>query len=156
MPESRPLSPLAELLPGSWRVVATSFPLWLTGRRVSPVFNYALRSTAPLALDDTVSWFTRSGTERSLVGVDRATESGLRWRGRGLLALFASDWSVTGASAGEDVIGIRFAKTLATPAGVDVLVREESMIEDVSEEPLEWLGFTVDEVQSLTWLRDVL
>ena len=129
--------------------------MWLTGRRVSPVFRYALRSTAPLALDDTVSWFTRSGTEKSLVGIDRETEAGFRWRGRGLLALFASDWSVTGASAGEDVIGIRFARTLATPAGIDVLVREESMIEDISEEPLGWLGFTESELQSLTWLKDV-
>ena len=129
--------------------------MWLTGKKVSPVFSYALRSTAPLALDDTVSWFTRSGAEKSLVGVDRAREAGLRWRGRGLLALFASDWSVTGASAGEDVIGIRFAKTLATPAGIDVLVREESMIEDISDEPLDWLGFTEDEVRSLIWLKDL-
>ena len=160
---TRPLPPLADLLPGTWRVVATTFPMWLaptgrTPRRLSPVFTYGLRSADPLELDDTVSWFTRRGSERTLLGVDRPRGDGLRWRGTGLLSVLRSDWSVTGASEGEDLIAIRFSRTLTSPPGVDVLVRDGTMIEDIREELADephWLGLTDAEAEALVWLRDL-
>lgn len=131
--------------------------MWLKPNRQSPTFAYGLRSSDPLSFDDTVSWFTRSGVEKRLVGVDTVTANGLRWRGRGLLSLVSSDWSIAGVSEEEDLMAIRFARTIATPAGVDVLVREGTMIEDIRADLADgphWLGLSDAEVGTLTWLRD--
>jgi hypothetical protein len=47
---------LADILPGTWRVEATNFPMWLTGKRLDPTLTYALVSRDPLVLADDVSY----------------------------------------------------------------------------------------------------
>ena len=55
---------LREILPGSWQVLASTFPMWLSGRRINPVFTYGLLPGPELAFSDEVSYRTRSGATR--------------------------------------------------------------------------------------------
>lgn len=145
---------LAELLPGTWRVAATNFPMWLAGGKREPRFTYSLISEEPLVLSDDVA-YTEGGEEKHVLGQDSWRGDRFVWRGRRLLKLVASHWEVTGASDDGSVAVIRFSKSLATPSGVDVLVREgtqhpelRAMIAHATEE----FGLTPEEFGSLTWL----
>ncbi|MFD0525847.1 hypothetical protein [Paractinoplanes durhamensis] len=73
----------ADLLPGRWRVLATTFPMWLSGRRLRPIFTYELLSDAPLTLRDVVGYQTRSGATKTITGIDRfdAGTGVFTWRG---------------------------------------------------------------------------
>lgn len=144
---------LAVGLPGRWRIVATNFPLWLRGSRHDPVIEYGLRGEDPLTLDDTVEYVDDLRGESSIRGVDVLRRDGFVWRGNGGLRLLRSRWSVLHLD--DDLLAIRFARSLVTPAGVDVLVREHAdrpeVRAEVAEHP-ELLGLAVGEFASLTWL----
>lgn len=148
-------SALAELLPGTWAVAATNFPMWLSGARRSPKFTYGLVSSTPLVLTDDVSYETVAGERKHILGKNTYSGGRFVWRGRGLLGVVASRWSVTGARKDGTVIAIKFAKTIGTPAGIDILVREDAGVEaralvaGASEE----FGLTPEEFASLSWLR---
>jgi hypothetical protein len=116
---------LRETLPGQWRVLATTFPLWLSGRRLEPTFSYAVLPGEPLRLSDVVSYRTRSGATRRIVGVDQLDEpSGVfTWRGKGVLGLLSSRWRVEHVSDDRDLLVLSFERSLVTPAGVDVIGR---------------------------------
>jgi hypothetical protein len=155
-----PLAPdpaaLAALLPGTWRVGATNFPMWLSGDRLRPRFRYDLKSADPLVLDDVVSYTTADGLEKTIVGVDRFRGDGFVWRGTRLLTLVTSRWSVVGATEDSNILVIRFAKSPLTPAGVDVVVRDGMDSHAFRTEVAgfsESLGLTHGEFASLTWLE---
>jgi hypothetical protein len=114
-----------ETLPGSWRVLASTFPMWLSGRRRDPVFTYSLLPGSPLVLSDEVSYRTGSGATRRIVGVDRldAATGVFTWRGRGVLGVLSSRWRVTHLSEDRDLIVLTFARSPVTPAGTDVIGR---------------------------------
>ncbi|TXN32823.1 hypothetical protein [Lacisediminihabitans profunda] len=156
MPSAPDEASLTRLLPGTWRIGATNFPFWLNGDRLSPTFTYELAKTGPLSLRDTVEWTTPDGRERRLVGVDRWRGDDFRRRGKGVLALTSSRWSVTGVSEDSTIVVIRYSKTLFSPAGVDVVTREgadaHTLRTRVAESP-EGLGLTHEEFASLTWLE---
>ncbi len=146
---------LATILPGRWRLAASNFPLWLEGDRLHPVFDYETISAAPLVLRDTVSYLRSDGSGKKIVGVDRWRHDGFVWRGRGLLRVATSRWMVSGMSEDDALAVLRFSKTLFTPAGIDVIVREDS----VHSEPratiassAEDYGLTAEEFASLGWL----
>ena len=147
---------LARLLPGVWSIGATNFPMWLRGDRLGPTFGYELLRESPLTLRDTVSYFTREGEEKSILGVDRYRHGEFVWRGRGLLSLFRSRWTVAGIDDEERFAVIRFSKTLATPAGTDIIVPQGS---DASElrrwvsESTDAVGLGHEEFASLAWLE---
>lgn len=145
---------LADLLPGTWRVAATNFPMWLAGDKLEPRFTYALASEQPLVLSDDVS-YRQAGEQKHVLGRDTWRGDGFVWRGRRLLGLAASRWSVAGASDDGSVAVVRFAKSLVSPSGVDIIVREDAhhpelraMIAHATEE----FGLTPEEFGSLTWL----
>ena len=151
MPES--LDPFA-LLPGTWRVAGTNFPMWLDGRRHHPRFEYR-ESDRPDVLDDVVTYDDADGRERTIVGRDRRRGDHLVWRGTGLLSIASSRWRVTGTSADGDVAALRFDRTLFTPAGVDVLVRDGARALDARRAlatELDRYGLTPEEFASLSWL----
>lgn len=161
MPVAPDAIALAALLPGIWRVGATNFAMWLSGDRLRPQFRYDLKTTDPLVLDDVVSFMTAHGVEKTIVGVDRLHLDGAGgdtfvWRGAGLLSFVTSRWSVAGATEDSNILVIRFAKSLLSPAGVDVIVREgidshafRTQVATLSES----LGLTHGEFASLTWLE---
>lgn len=140
---------LRETLPGQWRVLATTFPMWLSGRRRHPTFTYTALPGDPLRLHDVVSYRTRSGAVRRIVGVDRLDEATgvFTWRGRGVLGLLTSRWRVEHVSDDRDLIVLRFARSPVTPAGVDVIGR------GLTDRPgaREWVAERAD-FAGLTWL----
>lgn len=145
---------LADLLPGTWNVQATNFPMWLAGTRSEPRFTYELVSDEPLVLSDDVS-YVADGEQKHILGQDVWNGDGFVWRGRKLLRLFASHWSVAGISDDGTIAVIRFSKSLATPAGVDIIVREGTHLPELRAtiaHATEEFGLSPEEFGSLTWL----
>jgi hypothetical protein len=144
MPDERTLR---ATLPGQWRVLATTFPMWLSGRRLRPTFTYDLRPGSPLTLGDVVSYRTRSGATRRIAGVDRfdAGTGVFTWRGRGVLGVLTSRWRVTHLSDDGDLIVLTFERSPLTPAGVDVIGRGPDERPDARDrvpaglDPVTWL-----------------
>lgn len=144
---------LADLLPGEWVVAASNFPMWLTGERSRPTFTYGLVSTDPLVLSDDVG-YVEAGEEKHILGQDTWRDGEFVWRGRRLLRLVASRWTVAGANGEGTIAVVRFAKSIATPSGVDIIVRQgtrhpelRATIAHATEE----FGLTPEEFGSLTW-----
>ncbi|MCU1417943.1 MAG: hypothetical protein JWP32_2117 [Schumannella sp.] len=145
---------LSRLLPGRWTVKATNFPMWLSGERRDPVFEYGVVRQQPLTLSDRVAYVDASGRQKTITGTDRWTGQGFTWKMRGIAGLFVkSRWEVAGARQGLAVI--RFEKSIATPSGVDVVVGEGVDATDlrsvIAADPASF-GLTLEEFASLTWL----
>lgn len=114
----------ARSLEGTWRVEGTTFPMWLDGTKQSPRFTYA-NFDGP-RMDDTVS-YEQNGVTETIEGVDTqhpTVPTHFTWTGRGLLGLFKSEWDVVYVDARDRFVIITFSKTLATPAGLDVIARD--------------------------------
>jgi hypothetical protein len=146
---------LYRTLPGTWRILATTFPLWLSGKRLRPTITYTPLSGDPLVLRDDVSYHTRAGVRRHLIGIDRYRPSTGRftWRGCGLLGLLTSRWTVDHVSSDGELAVLTFSASLATPAGMDVLGRGGEARPGIGERlaPGE-LGLTAEKFAALTWL----
>jgi len=146
---------LAELLPGRWKMVASNFPLWLGGDRIDPTFTYTVLGTDPLVMADDVSYTTGNGVIKHIAGIDRWHGEGFQWRGKGLLRILANYWSVPGVSAAGTIAAIRFSKSLMSPAGINIIVREgveppEPRAAVASESAR--FGLSAEDFASLTWL----
>ncbi|BCJ50386.1 hypothetical protein Asp14428_18610 [Actinoplanes sp. NBRC 14428] len=138
---------LREVLPGRWRVLASSFPMWLSGRRLDPHFTYGLLPGSPLVLSDEVSYRTPAGATRRIAGVDRfdAAAGRFTWRGRGLLRPLSSSWRVTHLSDDHELVVLTFDRSLVTPAGTDVIGRGTGPRPDArgrvpEDDTLHWLS----------------
>ena len=156
MGESVGVDVIASALPGSWRISATNFPMWLNGSRRDPEFEYGVRREHPLAFDDRVRFRDDRGRPRTIAGVDHWTGDAFVWRGVGVLGLLRSRWSV--AYLADDVMVLHFAKSRITPAGTDIVVRvgtdHPELRRSVSADPARF-GLTVEQFASLTWLEHV-
>lgn len=144
---------LADLLPGTWTIAATNFPMWLTGEKTQPRFTYELVSEQPLVLSDDVG-YVEEGEEKHILGQDTWRDDEFVWRGRKLLRLFASRWSVAGMSDEGSIAVIRFSKSLVTPSGVDIIVREgveHPELRRTVAHSTEEFGISPEEFGSLTW-----
>lgn len=133
----------------------TNFPMWLDGAKRDPSITYAILREQPLRLSDEVVYTTDKG-EKRVSGVDRARGDHFVWRGKGPLRLFASRWAVTGVNDDATVVVTRFAKTLATPAGLDVLVREGAEVDELRSlvaNNAAQFGLTPEDFASLAWLH---
>jgi hypothetical protein len=113
---------------GTWHVGASTFPMWLDGTRTSPTFTYSelVRRDGRVTMRDVVS-YQRHGQLETLEGLDvqhARTPSHFSWSGRGFLAAFTSEWDVVFLDAQRGLAIITFSRTLATPAGLDVIWRE--------------------------------
>jgi hypothetical protein len=157
---------LVRVLPGTWRIGATNFGMWLKGDRLKPSFTYELKRSEPLVLADTVTYSTVAGAEKTIVGVDRLRADGFVWRGSGLLTPITSRWSVIGISSDASIVALRFSKTLFTAAGVDIIIRDEIVRDGIAgtgtdshafrtmvSSESEALGISHGEFASLTWLE---
>ncbi|MFI5916268.1 hypothetical protein [Dactylosporangium sp. NPDC051541] len=126
---------LRDVLPGQWRVLATTFPMWLSGRRRQPMFRYGLLAADPLTVSDQVTYRTPGNAVKKIEGVDRFDpRTGVfTWRGRGLLKALSSRWRVEHLSDDRDLIVLSFARSLVTPAGQDVIGRGDGARPDARE-----------------------
>ncbi|MBB5868479.1 hypothetical protein F4553_001858 [Allocatelliglobosispora scoriae] len=127
---------------GTWFVVASTFPLWLKGKRHSPRFQYGV--LAPGRLSDRVM-YRRDGREQVLDGVDTrlpGATPAFRWRGTGLLRLVKSDWQVTHRDPQYRWAVIGFTRSLLTPAGVDIIARTPGIPAGIPADVLAQPGLT--------------
>lgn len=139
---------------GKWLIQASNFPMWLSGKRLNPSITYQGIPNESEKLLDLVEYQKRNGKRKSIVGIDTVVQKGFEWRGKGILKLLRSHWSVAGMS--ETILVIRFEASLVTPAGVDVLIKDDTQKKTDSKEilanSLEEFGLTSEEFASLTWL----
>ena len=155
MPTTPQYDELAKILPGVWNVRSTNFPMWLTRERKSPRFSYDLVSENPLTLRDDVSYLTADNAEKHIVGTDKWAHDHFVWRGKGLLKIARSRWSIAGGNDDHTALAIRFDKTMFTPAGLDIIVREGVEIAELRSlvaRNAEQFGLTPEDFASLTWL----
>ncbi|APR84985.1 Hypothetical protein A7982_10334 [Minicystis rosea] len=129
----RPLDALdVRALAGTWYVLESTFPMWLEGTKTDPAFHYGLiEDEGKLLLDDRVSYRDEDRAE-SIEGIDTPDPrdpTHLTWRGKGILKLFTSDWYVVMRAPDGAWAVIYFSSTLATPEGVDIIARTETLPE---------------------------
>lgn len=75
------------------------------------------------------------------------------WRGLGLLKILSDQWEVV--TMKDDILIIRFEKSLLTPSGVDILVRKGkdiSNFKDNVEHTYEKLDLRAEEKVEIKWL----
>ena len=156
MPLTTDAAALAALLPGTWSVGATTSPLWLGGDRLRPRYCYELKSVDPLVFDTQVSFTGNGGVEKVVAGRNRFQTNGFVRRGFRLLSFVTSRWSVIGVTDDSNIVVIRFMKSMLSPAGIDVIVRDgmdshtfRTAVAGLTES----LGLTHGEFASLTWLE---
>ena len=150
---------MADLLPGAWTIAATNFPMWLSGERREPRCEYGLISQEPLVLSDDVAYTVgsgkRAGEQKHILGRDTFQGDEFVWRGTGMLRFFTSRWRVGGVSDDGSIAVIHFTKTLGTPAGVDVIVRDGSSVPElraIIAHATDDYGLTPEQFGSLSWL----
>lgn len=118
-----------DLAVGTWHIVETSLPLWRT--RHDPTVTYA--ALPDDALIDVVSFRSRGGAPRRIIGIDqRSPNGGWRWRGVGPITRFArSDWRFVAGDAADGWAVTAFARTPFTSAGIDLYFRERHPSEEL-------------------------
>lgn len=121
------------LLEGKWYVVATNFPMWLDAKNTDPNFNYTnfREKNGKLIFDDCVM-YSKNKKQKRIKGKDKQKqpdELKFAWRGKGLLALFKSNWRVIASDREGRWIVIYSTKTLVSPEGVDVIARKKNLSE---------------------------
>lgn len=121
------MSPVMQALIGSWFVCGTTFPMWLKGTKTNPTFTYtAVERKGQWVLLDQVKYLQK-GKAKTLTGYDYpspADPAAFEWRGKGLLSLVRSQWSVRLQDPDGQWAVIWFSKTLFTPEGVDIISRQ--------------------------------
>jgi hypothetical protein len=126
-----------DFLQGAWHVTHSTLPMWKSNRNV--VITYTALSDPPGAIDDLVEYQPlKSDKQKTVNGVDTPDPSvpaAYDWRGKGWLKIASSHWEVLGwGEEDEGWVVTFFAKTLFTPAGIDIYARRKG---GLSEELLE-------------------
>lgn len=118
-----------DLAVGTWHIVESSLPLWQT--RHHPTVTYAALPDGSLI--DVVSFRSRRGATRRIIGIDRRmSDGGWRWRGVGPVTRFArSDWRFVAGDAVEGWAVTAFERTPFTSAGIDLYFRSRHPSEDL-------------------------
>lgn len=145
-------SPSLKFMQGTWHVTHSTLPMWKSKRNVKITYTPLPASTpgTPVEetdrLDDVVSYQgLDSDKVHTVHGVDKASGgSGVTdtwdWRGKGWLMIASSHWEVLGwadnGAEQDSWVVTYFAKTLFTPAGIDIYSRRkeglsESTVEDI-------------------------
>lgn len=141
-------APSLSFLKGTWHVTHSTLPMWKSKRNVRIAYDFLPPSTPSLTteqtdrLDDLVTYQSLTSEKvQTIHGVDKASGStGSRdvwdWRGKGWLMIASSHWEVLGwgeeqneggdsaSATTNDWVITYFAKTLFTPAGIDIYSRK--------------------------------
>lgn len=135
-------TPSVDFLNGTWHVTHSTLPMWKSNRNVR--ITYTPLPDAPDKLHDLVEYQSLTGEKlKSIHGIDSPNETfsgSYDWRGKGWLKIASSHWEVLGYGAEEGGWAVTyFAKTLFTPAGVDVYSREkgglsEELLQSIQDE----------------------
>lgn len=139
-------------LDGTWAIKGTTFPMWLSGKRKHPRITYKRTEKKTVELLDLVE-YEANGKTKQIRGIDRLAGDQFVWRGVGMLRLLSSHWKVVTMKG--DLLVIRFEKSLVTPAGIDVLIKEGTEDPSLRQrvmENYESFGLTLKECKELQWL----
>lgn len=168
--------PTIQWLTETWHVTHSTLPMWKSKRNVRIQYTPLEPSVASISadntdrLDDLVTYQSLTGEKVSEVkGIDKAAGSGTHrgewdWRGKGWLKVASSHWEVLGwgeeANNGNNKwVVTMFAKTLFTPAGIDVYsqsregLRAETLEEiklalaKIDDSSIEKMADTIFEIQ---------
>jgi hypothetical protein len=120
--------PSVDFLNGTWHVTHSTLPMWKSNRNVR--ITYTPLPDIPEKMDDLVQYQSLHGEKLKTVhGIDTPNQTfpgSYDWRGKGWLKIASSHWEVLGCGAEEGGWAVTyFAKTLFTPAGIDVYSREK-------------------------------
>jgi hypothetical protein len=119
---------LLYFLAGTWIICSTNFPMWTKGNKTKPSFNYTIvEKGGRKLLYDEVKYF-KNGKEKVIKGFDYPDEKNattFAWRGKGILSLVKSNWSVPLKDPLGNWAVIYFSKTAFTPEGVDIISRSK-------------------------------
>ncbi|CAI6340819.1 unnamed protein product [Periconia digitata] len=151
--------PTLQWISGSWSVTHSTLPMWKKNRNV--VITYTpVPDTSPPHLDDLVTYQPISSSSTKTVhGVDKpfsvpntansdgdgedakdVASLGYNWRGKGWLMIASSKWEILGYGDDEQQgaqnswVVTYFAKTLFTPAGIDIYSRKGKLRPEMVEE----------------------
>ncbi|KAG8625511.1 hypothetical protein KVT40_007262 [Elsinoe batatas] len=157
-PEYSP--PPLTLLEGKWHVTHSTLPMWKSKRNVTITYtllepsNKSIPADKTDRIDDLVTYQTFVSDKVSTVhGIDKAADPDRRdtwdWRGKGLLMVASSHWQILGwgnegpepgqnaDSKGNDWVVTFFAKTLFTPAGLDIYSRSKKGLNPLTVQRIE-------------------
>jgi hypothetical protein len=113
-------------LEGRWYINQSNFPMWLKGDKTKPSLNYSIQEKGgKKGLLDAVE-YEQNGKSKSIKGFDTILDTNntqFVWRGKGLLAILTSKWSILHLAPSKEWAIIYFQKTLFTPKGYDVISR---------------------------------
>lgn len=129
-----PSPPSLDFLKAKWHVTHSTLPMWKKNRNVTITYTVkGEESAGPCKIDDLVEYQPLGKPKQKVVnGIDSPDTSGpgagwaWNWRGKGWLKIASSRWEVLGyGHEGGEEEGNRwvvtyFAKTLFTPAGLDI------------------------------------
>ena len=122
---------------GLWHIYATNFPMWLSGKRTNPTFQYTLdKYEKGIRLIDVVSYH-QNGNFKTINGYDfplNKANTAFEWRGKGWMYFIKSKWKIIHVSPDEEWMIIYFEKTLFTPKGFDVITRCKDPSEKIRAE----------------------
>jgi lipocalin len=137
-------------LEGRWYINQSNFPMWLKGDKTKPTLNYTLQEKGgKKGLLDAVE-YEQNGKAKSIQGFDSildAHNTKFLWRGKGLLSLLTSEWSILHLAPSQEWALIYFKKTLFTPKGYDVISRSKTLSTEqiqAVDQQLKNLGIQVD------------
>ncbi|KAF1951319.1 hypothetical protein CC80DRAFT_209656 [Byssothecium circinans] len=145
--------PTLKWLSGSWNVTHSTLPMWRKNKNV--IITYTpVPNTSPPQLDDIVTYNPISSSSTKTVhGLDKpfsvpntASSEGeakdtaslaYHWRGKGWLMIASSKWEILGygeeEGTGNAWVVTYFAKTMFTPAGIDIYSRKGKLKAELVE-----------------------
>lgn len=135
-------NPSIPWLTETWHVTHSTLPMWKSKRNVTIKYTPLDPSVPSIPedntdrIDDLVSYQgLDSDKVHTIHGLDKCASTGdargeWDWRGKGWLIIAGSHWEVLGwgeeSQSGNKWVLTMFAKTLFTPAGIDVYSRDKS------------------------------
>jgi len=129
---TKPNPPTNDFIIGTWHVTHSSLPLWKGKRNVKITYKLLPKELGVQKIDDLVQYqAVNSDKIKSVHGVDTPTPGNpgaWDWRGKGWLMIASSHWECLGfghTDDGNQWMVTYFAKTLFTPAGIDVYSRNK-------------------------------
>lgn len=131
--QNKCVPPTNAFLVGTWHVTHSSLPLWKGKRNVNITYQLLSADAPQVAkLDDLVKYQAENSEKvKSVHGVDTpvpGNPGAWRWRGKGLLKIATSHWECLGfgqTDDGNQWVVTYFAKTLFSPAGIDIYSRSK-------------------------------
>ncbi|KAL3490787.1 hypothetical protein BJX62DRAFT_132613 [Aspergillus germanicus] len=137
---NRCVPPTNDFIIGTWHVTHSSLPLWKGKRNVNITYKLLPSESSSGPLMDDLVQYQAIGSDKikSVHGVDTPSlgnQGAWDWRGKGWLMIASSHWECLGFGHTDDNnqwLVTYFAKTLFTPAGIDIYSRDKEGLPQIT------------------------